>query len=307
MKPAVVILLSDKRSGSTMFQDELCRHSDIQHVEYSPHTYFETHHWLKGAVMLDMKPELFSGGKVYGGYGGKKNARIYMEDCIKQNVPGFVIPADDRELVFEGWDALCSRYASPVFFEKSPQLPAHWAGLELMLEWIENRDYDVKIIGLIRNPLSVLYSAQKLFHTDPQKRQYGWVSIHENLLKVQKKMASSDFMLCRYEDIIRHPVEEFAKICRFIGVEADSSVGSGVHAGSVNRWESDPFFTVRLDDSVKEMAYRFGYVDDDLINPDKPEPSVLHKLKRKTAGGIRLLFAHVNDRLVKPWRLRDTK
>ena len=116
MKKTVVILLSDKRSGSTMFQRELCRHPAIQTVTYSPHTYLETHHWLKGAVMLNLDPSLFCGNKVYEGYGSKANARIYTEDLICRNVPDFEIPKNDRELIFQGWEALCEKFAQPVFF-----------------------------------------------------------------------------------------------------------------------------------------------------------------------------------------------
>jgi len=96
MNRSVVILLSDKRSGSTMLQEELCKHPDIQHVAYSPHTYFETHHWLKAAVLLGMPPQTFYGHRVYRGYGSKKNARTYLIDCVKRNVPDFSVPADDR-------------------------------------------------------------------------------------------------------------------------------------------------------------------------------------------------------------------
>ena len=64
MSRTVVILLSDKRSGSTMLQDELCKHSDIQHVAYSPPTYFETHHWLKAAVLLGMPAKTYYGHRV---------------------------------------------------------------------------------------------------------------------------------------------------------------------------------------------------------------------------------------------------
>ena len=307
VKPTVVILLSDKRSGSTMFQDELCKHPDIRHVEYSPHTYYETHHWLKAACMLDMAPELFSGGKVYNGYGGKRNARIYMEDCIIKNVPEFIIPADDRDLVFSGWEALCKKYASPVFFEKSPQILAHKAALLLLLEWIQQTDYDVKIICLVRNPLSVLYSAEKLFYTDPRKRQYGWVKIHENLLWFREKMDADNFLLCKYEDIIQKPVVLFGRICNFIGVKPFPSVGDGVHSGSVNKWETDPFFTVRLDESVKKMAYQLGYKDIDLDNPVKKSPSLLHRMRRKTRGSVSLLLSRLNDRLIMPLRLHKEK
>jgi len=306
MKNKVVILLSDKRSGSTMFQSELCRHPAVRHVEYSPHTYLETHHWLKAACMLDVDPVLFSGGTVYAGYGGKKNARIYMEDCIKKNVPGFVVPENDRDLVLQGWNALCERYANPVFFEKSPQLPAHWGALELLLDWIINTDYEVKIIGLVRNPLAVLYSAQQLFHTDPEKRQYGWVEVQENLLKVQERIPVADFKMCKYEDIIREPVAQFKNICEFVGIEPDVSVGSGVHGTSVNKWEKDPFFRVQLDDTVKEMAGRFGYLENELINPEKPLPGVVARAERKIKGDARLLLAHINDRIIAPLRLRKS-
>ena len=157
--PTVVILLSDKRSGSTIFQSELCKHKDIQTVEHSPHTYLETHHWLKGAVMMEMHPKTFSCNKVYAGYGSKEGAKLYMIDCIKENVPNFIIPKNNRELIFRGWDALCTKFAQPVFFEKSPQFLAHWGSLSLLLDWIETTDYQVKIIGLTRNPMSVMYSA----------------------------------------------------------------------------------------------------------------------------------------------------
>ena len=109
----VVILLSDKRSGSTMLQNALCSHEQIQTVNYSPHTYLETHHWLKAAVLLNKDKSLFSNGRQYKNYGSRKNARTYLEDELKGNLPGFIIPKDDNELVFQGWDALCEKFANP--------------------------------------------------------------------------------------------------------------------------------------------------------------------------------------------------
>ena len=304
MKRTVVILLSDKRSGSTMFQRELCKHTDVQTVTYSPHTYQETHHWLKAAVMLGVAPEQFSGGKVYSGYGTRRNARTYMEDCVRENVPNYEIPADDRALVFEGWEALCDRFAQPVFFEKSPQFLAHWGCLELMLTWIEQTDFDVKVIGLTRNPLSVLYSAQELFHTDPNSRQYGWVEIHENLLRVQARLKPEQFMLCRYEDIVRQPVKAFGNITRFVGLPPQEVVGTGIHASSVNKWQSDPLFTIQLADSVKSMARRMNYSEDELTNPEKPLPPWHYTVSKKVEGALRLLLARVKDRLLLPVMLR---
>lgn len=307
MKKTVVILLSDKRSGSTMFQRELCKHPDIQTVDYSPHTYLETHHWLKAAVMLGIDPALFSGGKVYGGYGSRQNARTYMEDCICKNVPSFKVPDSDRALVFEGWEALCDRYAQPVFFEKSPQFLSHRGCLELMLEWIRQTTFQVKVIGLSRNPLSVIYSAQALFHTAPESRQYGWLQAHENLLHFQSHLAPDQFMLAKYEDIIQQPVQAFKQVCQFIGMAEHAAIGQGVHASSANKWEADPFFTLRLDDSVKAMANRLNYTDSELINPEKPRPSLFYRVRRKAAGRFKLSIARCKDRLITPALLRLKK
>ena len=304
-KRTVVILLSDKRSGSTMFQQELCRHSDIQTVVYSPHTYLETHHWLKAAVMLDVDPALFCGGKVYPGYGTKQNARIYMEDCIRRNRPDFPIPKNnDHALIFQGWEALCECFANPVFFEKSPQYLAHWGCLELILKWIEKTTFQVKIVGLVRNPLAVLYSAQKLFHTSPEIRQYGWMETYENLIRFQEHLNEDQFMLCRYEDIIQQPVLSFGKILKFIGVSEDESIGTEVHCSSLNRWKAEPYFTIQLTESVRVLARQFGYTDEELNNPLKPLPPLAYRIKRKIDTFVKLSLARFKSQIIVPALLR---
>jgi len=301
---AVVILLSDKRSGSTMFQRELCRHPHIQTVAYSPHTYRETHHWLKGAVLLGMAPASFAGGKVYPGYGSPGNARTYLIDCIRRNVPEFQIPQDDRTLVFSGWDALCEKYADPIFFEKSPQLLSQWAGLSLLLEWIQQTKFKVKIIGLTRNPLSVQYSAFQLFHTDPAKRQYAWLEAQKNLLSFKSLLPPGDFFHIRYEAIIDRPITTFAEVCEFIGVAKLPEIGAGVHSESLIKWKDDPYFNLRLDPIVKQMAIGFGYREVELENPLKPELPSSYRFQKWLERVYKLTRARLKDRFAKPVLLR---
>ncbi len=296
----VVILLSDKRSGSTMFQRELCKHPDIQTVAYSPHTYLETHHWLKGAVLLGMAPAAFAGGKVYPGYGSPANARTYLIDCVKRNVPEFQIPKDDRALVFEGWEALCENFAQPVFFEKSPQLLAQWAALSLLLEWIQQTSFEVKIIGLTRNPLSVQYSAFQLFHTDPSTRQYAWLETQKNLLAFRGLLPLGNFLHVKYEDIIEQPQATFAAVCEFIGVSRSPEIGANVHSESLVKWKDDPYFTLRLDPIVRQMAIGFGYRREDLENSLKPEPPWSIRFRKGWERVSKLTLARLKDRLLKP-------
>ena len=77
MTATVVILLSDKRSGSTLFERELCKHSEIAHVRFTPHTYNETHYWVKAACMLPTAKEGFSGDSRPDSYGSAMSARMY--------------------------------------------------------------------------------------------------------------------------------------------------------------------------------------------------------------------------------------
>jgi hypothetical protein len=271
----VVILLSDKRSGSTMFQDALCTHPKVQTVEYSPHTYLETHHWLKAAVLLSVHPSLFSNGKTYKNYGSRKNARTYLEAEIRGNLSTYEIPKDDKQLVFEGWEALCDRFAQPVFFEKSPQHLAHWAALSLLLEWVQQtKKYKVKIIGLVRNPMAVQYSAFKLFRSLPNKRQYDWLNIHKNLLAFKSLLHEEQFQLIRYEDIVDDSETTLKSICDFIGIKYDSLMALKIHGNSKTKWNNDPYFTLNLDSSVVKMAHRFGYSASVLENNNTNKISV---------------------------------
>ena len=300
MTKTVVILLSDKRSGSTLLQRILCQHLDIQHVQHTPHTYYETHHWLKAAVMLQQDARLFSGGTVYKGYGSRRNARTYMEACLRDNLPDFALPADDRRLVFEGWDALCKRYAAPIFFEKSPQHLAHWAALALMLEWIQSSQLNVKVIGLTRHPLAVLHSAAELFGTPPDARQYGWLEIQRNLLSFSELLPSGAYLGIRYEDLITDSPTTLESIGSHIGVSALPSMAEEIHQDSLQSWKQDSNFFVQLADPTIQMAQHFGYREFDLAPNATPELQATSLRQQRRAR----ILTKLRDRVIKPVLLK---
>ncbi|WP_282154044.1 sulfotransferase [Ruegeria atlantica] len=302
--PTAVILLSDKRSGSTMLQDELCKHSGISHVDYSPHTYFETHHWLKASVVLNRPDALYSGFKQYAGYGSHENARTYLIDTLKGNMPDYEPPASDKELIFGGWDALCKTFAQPVFFEKSPQILAEWCALSLLLEWIRHTDMDVKIIGLVRNPLAVQYSAHELFSTNAEMRQFGWLNIQRNLLSIQSMLPPEMFRLVRYEDIIANPKQGLPDLCDFIGVGYEDEIGASVHTSSKEKWRANENYTLQLDPSVRQIAKAFGYQDAELSNPHKPTAATIAAMQPDLKTRIKKRMIRVRDRVVRPVYLK---
>ncbi|MBW2663789.1 MAG: sulfotransferase, partial [Deltaproteobacteria bacterium] len=185
-------------------------------------------------------------------------------------------------------------------FEKSPQYLAQWAALSLMLQWIENTDYQVKIIGLVRNPMSVLYSAYERFFTPPEKRQFGWAQIYRNLLSFKAMVGKDKFHLVRYEDLIAKPKQTFQEVCSFIGVDYDDKVGDDVHSRSLNKWSNDSMFTVQLHDSVKQLANHFGYTDEAMYNPPKPGISRSRKTKNCVTATYKLTMSKLIDRIIKP-------
>ncbi len=302
--PKVVILLSDKRSGSTMLQEELCNHSGIRHVDYSSHTYFETHHWLKASVVLNRPNALYSGFRQYPGYGTRENARSYLIDTLKGNMPDYVPPENDEELIFGGWDALCKTFAQPVFFEKSPQILAEWCALSLLLEWTRRTEMEVKIIGLIRNPLAVQYSAHELFSTEAEQRQFGWLNIQRNLLSIQSMLPPDMFRLVRYEDIIADPKQGLADLCEFIGVEYEEQIGASVHSSSKEKWMANENYTLQLDPSVKQIAKAFGYQDPELINPHKPTAEKIAAMRPDFKTRAKKQAIRIRDRVVRPVYLK---
>lgn len=272
-RPTVVILLSDKRSGSTILQTEFLSHPDVRGLDYTSHTYLESHHWLKAAVMTGQPDRLFSAGQVYPGYGGARNARTYMIDTITGNLPDFAPPQDDRELIFEGWEALCHHYAKPVFFEKSPQVLANWASVIMLLEWMKKTSFDVRLVGLVRNPLAVQHSAQLLFGSVPVARQFGWAETHRNLLALRQMLPEDRLMLLRHEDILADPQARFADLCKYVGLENSDGMGKQITAKTQDRWKGDADYTLRLHPSVIHVAKALGYQDDELENPNaRAEP-----------------------------------
>lgn len=287
-----------------MFQDALCRHPQIQTVAYSPHTYLETHHWLKGTVLLDMPAKRDPKHGIYSGYGTKANARTYLIDCIRGNIPDFELPKTDKELIFKGWEALCEKFAQPVFFEKSPQYLGFPASLDLLLEWVQTTHFQVKFIGLTRNPISVQYSAWQLFHRDPNDRQYGWMELQQEMLAFAEKLHKDQFLHVKYEQIIDEPELTFECICQFIGVEPHASVTKAVHSKSLTKWKEDPYFQIELSPEVHAFAKQFGYTDGDLHNPEKPPQPLSWRLRKRIEAFYRTTRAKMVDRCIKPIRLR---
>jgi len=196
----------------------------------------------------------------------RERARKDLIDLLQDNVEEFSIPADDRQLIMNGWLELCRHYA-PIFFEKSPHHLLQWSALKLILECREElSDVDFFLLGLVRNPMDTLYSSFTRFNSSPEKLQYQWLAAYSNLLKL-KELLHDQLLVVRYEDIVQSS-ESLRPLFEFCGVDGQGAQ-SDFHARSIQKWRSDKHFGFQLSKDVVELALEFGYKQSELANRPK--------------------------------------
>lgn len=192
------------------------------------------------------------------------SARKDLVQLLTDNLSAFDIPSDDKELIFDGWIQLC-RKNSPIFLEKSPHHLYQWSALELIMEAIQwNKDVDWLLIGLVRNPMDVLYSAFRRWRIDPEKLQYEWLVSYQNLRRLAD-MLPGKFFTIRYEDMVSS-ADFLRPVFEFCDVAMDELRTPYFHDKSIHKWKEDRLFGFELDKTVLELAKTYGYAEDDLVN-----------------------------------------
>jgi hypothetical protein len=276
-------------------EKELANHKDIQHVTITPHRYNETHYWVNAACMNESRNIFLTDEARPSTYGSPDEARKLLIDLVQRNAPNAVLPADDQDIINMGWETICREFARPVFIEKTPHHAHYWTALNLLLDWMVVTQFEVRIIGLIRNPMEVMYSALKLFHTDPNHRQFAWLRANKNILRFKQKIRPEQFRMVCYENLVENPRVELGKLCHFIGVEYDGSMGSSVHSSSIGKWALDPTFVFQLDGSVSSFAREVGYSDDQITNAQKHNIDPIRNQFLKYSRNIKRMKSVVYD------------
>lgn len=193
------------------------------------------------------------------------------------------------EEIFDSQDAFTTMMSAtqrnyPTF--KKTVVPTHTVFKETRyLHVIENtltQCGDVKVIGLIRNPLSVIaswVSAPKEFQQDwsihsewrmaPSKNQnraeefYGfdkWKETSDLFLRL-KSQFPQQFHLVTYKELISAPLNTTKKLFNFCGLEACSQVEKFL-TESRSRHESDPYSVFRA--NASDVGWR-GKLQDEIV------------------------------------------
>jgi hypothetical protein len=254
-----IIVLSSKSSGSSALQKLLCSGTNARHVERTRHGEFETLYWTKAASILGLPQAQLLASEVPI---APRKARTDLITLLAHNVPSFVPPHDDEALVFEGWRALCRRFA-PVFVEKSPHHLHQWSCLELMASAARKLpDIDFRFIGLVRNPMDMLYSAWRRWRLAPQSAQFEWFQAHQNLLRFKELVGDRLTIVC-YETLVSHDGVARAMLNK-LDIDGSGARSSGLHQNSVLSWKRDTGYGFQLDSNVAQLAAEYGYTPEEL-------------------------------------------
>ncbi len=254
-----IVILSDKSSGSSALQEYLVRFAGGRHVEKTRHHEHETLYWTKAASLLARPQEKMLDSEVPL---APEQARADLLALLHDNLGAAPSPSDLRDLVFRGWRALCERFA-PLFVEKSPHHLHQWSALELLRECMDaSPEIGFLAIGIVRNPIDVVYSSWRRWGAAPEPNQHEWLRAARNLQRLAGVMGSQ-LVVLRYEDAIRDP-EQLDFVHAFAGVPRPPESRRFLHADSIQKWRRDPEFRLDLAAPVRALAHELGYRPEEL-------------------------------------------
>ncbi|MFP4339585.1 MAG: sulfotransferase [Cyclobacteriaceae bacterium] len=256
-----IILLSEKSSGSSAFQQLLSAVQEVKHIRSTRHFENESLYWTKAASILQMPQLKMVDSEVPL---SRKKAIRDLRELLDYNLENFNPPQDDKSLIFEGWKQLCKEH-QPIFFEKSPHHLCQWSALSLIMEFMQsNSEVDTLLVGLIRNPMDTIYSQYKRWKTHPEKVEKQWITSYSNLLKLKEVMGEKLYII-RYEDLISS-VDYLIPVLDFCGIDQQSVDAKYFHGKSLQKWKNDSFFGFTLSEEALSLASQFGYTKDSLTN-----------------------------------------
>lgn len=256
-----IIILSSKSSGSSALQSLLVRFNQVRIVSKTRHFENETLFWTKAASILHLPQVRMLDSEVPISY---EKARIDLLNLLKDNVDSYVPPTNDEEMIFNGWKLLCQKH-SPIFLEKSPHHLHQWSALVLIAECVKRfQEIDFLLVGLVRNPMDVLYSAWNRRRTVPEKNQYQWFTAYENLLRL-RKLVGKKLVVVRYEEMVKD-ISTLKEIFQFISATEDQIETDYLHEKSLAKWKKDKKYGFKLSKKVLSLAEKFGYDKQDMVN-----------------------------------------
>ena len=273
-----ILILSNKSSGSSAVQRLLAQAADLKCVEKTRHFQNESLYWTKAASLLNLPQVDMLDSEVPI---PRRQAKDDLITLLQDNVPDYQAPDNDQSLIFDGWHQLCEQY-QPIFLEKSPHHLLQSSALSLIVSCMEKLEgqVDFLLIGLVRNPMDVLYSAFRRWKTPPEKLQYEWLTAYENLRDLAMDLGDRNpntpfkynpngrLVTIRYEDLAGS-LDPLAPVFDFCETQPNADAKS-LNRKSLLKWQQDTLFGFTLAPDVLALAQTYGYDTRELVNAASP-------------------------------------
>ncbi len=233
----VVIIVSYRRTGSTVLQEQITAHRDVDYLNGEGHNefhLFEYAHTDRAAY-----------------------DRLFATYCT--NKPTYDI-VDDFEAVL----ATCS---TPVVLMKSTRMALRQDTWKMLRLWCEQTNHHAALLALSRFPLDSISSdiARDNQPIVPDRRvlqpmtaQEVWCETYRRIL--DEHDFGHSFRLLRLEDLVHQPDQEVADLFDWIDVPRPHPKQIGWEPKHWQRWRIDPLFeNFQPSDAMIDCARQLGY------------------------------------------------
>jgi hypothetical protein len=249
------VILSTKSAGSSALQKFLVKNFGFRMSRIISHHENETLFWTKAASILGLHQRKMHRSEIP--YALPRALQSLQKFCTDNNLEGLTHKIVTKQRIFEAYLNLI-RQNNPLFVEKSPHHLYNQSNLDLLAEFATQYkdEVDIKFIGLVRHPLSVIYSGWERWKHDCIEFEKEWLISNSNLLKNKENL---NIEIIRYEDLV-------AENGTFLKDKLDLEPVSdefNFKKTSLEKWKTDKDFGHELSKETIELARLLGYSDFD--------------------------------------------
>lgn len=198
-----IILLSNKRSGSTFMQNIFRNNQDVKLFHQNQkEKVVECQYWSLSAELLKKKISYkYFIDKIY------KETKININSFSNENL-------SNENDIFNLWEKILSYHDSNIF-DKSPQYLSSIDCLRLINNY-SNYSKRVKLLFLIRDPRDIISSQYKLWKGNIKTREFNLINKLDNYHYLKK--LNKDIYTIKYENFENDLINEIIKIFTFCNI-----------------------------------------------------------------------------------------
>lgn len=246
-----IFILSSKSSGSTALQNYLKKNFDFTTVLYTQHQEEESLYWSKVASILGLHQDSMYRSIVPL---SPKKAVDDLNNFFKNNgLVNIQCSTNTTELEFQDYFYHLIKSTGSKFIEKSPHHLYNESNLQLILNFKKrySQKIEVIIIGLVRHPSSVVYSAWNRWKYIPREFELEYKQSYENLIKWKEDL---NIKIINYEDLVQNKIslEDYVN-------ENKVSNTYKLKTSSLYKWSTDHKFGYIPSQDVKKLVLNFNY------------------------------------------------